>query len=313
MKTIRIGSRESQLAMWQTKHVVEELKKKCPQYNYEIIPIKTKGDKILDVALAKIGDKGLFTKELELAMLQNEIDFAVHSMKDLPTVIPEGLQISAITARHDSRDALISKDNLKFNQLPPGAKVGTSSLRRRAQLLNLRPDIKLCDLRGNLNTRLKKMETENFDAIILAVAGIERLGWQDKIAEKLDFTVCLPAVGQGALGIETRCNDPEIIALTGLLNDEDTYYCVTAERSLLRELEGGCQIPIGARGVIKDKLLYLEAVVASLDGSVLIRDRVEGPFEKAIDLGLELAEKLKQQGATKILEEIRQVVDCGTR
>jgi len=313
LKTIRIGSRESQLAMWQTKYVVEELKKKSPQYNYEIIPIKTKGDKILDVALAKIGDKGLFTKELEVAMLQNEIDFAVHSMKDLPTVIPVGLQISAITARHDSRDALISKGNLKFNQLPPGAKVGTSSLRRRAQLLNLRPDLKLCDLRGNLNTRLKKMETENFDAIILAVAGVERLGWQDKIAEKLDFSICLPAVGQGALGIETRCNDPEIIALTSLLNDEPTYYCVTAERSLLRELEGGCQIPIGARGVIKENLLYLEAMVASLDGSILIRDTVQGSFDKAIDLGLELAEKLKQQGATKILEEIRQVVDCGTR
>lgn len=313
MKTIRIGSRESQLAMWQSKFIVEELEKQAPQNNYEIIPIKTKGDKILDVALAKIGDKGLFTKELEVAMLEDEIDFAVHSMKDLPTVIPVGLQISAITARHDPRDALISKGNLKFAELPQGAKVGTSSLRRRSQLLNLRPDLKLCDLRGNLNTRLKKMETENFDAIILAVAGVERLGWQDKIAEKLDFSLCLPAVGQGALGIETRCNDPEIIALTNLLNDETTNDCVTAERSLLRELEGGCQIPIGASGVIKDNILYLEAMVASLNGSILIKDTVQGPREKARELGLTLAEKLKKQGALKILEEIRQVVDHGTR
>lgn len=313
MKTIRIGSRESQLAMWQSKFVVEELAKKAPQYHYEIIPIKTKGDKILDVALAKIGDKGLFTKELEVAMLADEIDFAVHSMKDLPTVIPEGLQISAITARHDSRDALVSKDNLKFAELPQGAKVGTSSLRRRSQLLNLRPDIKLCDLRGNLNTRLKKMATENFDAIILAVAGIERLGWQDKIAEKLDFSLCLPAVGQGALGIECRCDDQEIFELTNLLNDHDTYYCVTAERSLLKELEGGCQIPIGASGVIQGEILYLEAMVANLDGSILLRASVQGPINKATDLGLGLAEELKEQGAMTILEEIRRVVDHGKR
>lgn len=311
MKTIKIGSRQSQLAMWQTKFVVEELKRQCPQYEYEIVPIKTKGDKILDVALAKIGDKGLFTKELEIAILNKEVDFAVHSMKDLPTTIPAGLQISAITKRHDPRDVIISKKNKTLSQLPLGAKVGTSSLRRRAQLLNYRPDLNLQDLRGNLNTRLKRMETEDFDAIILAAAGVERLGWQNKIAEKLDFSICLPAVGQGALGIETRENDGEIIALTSLLDDSATRCCVGAERALLKSLEGGCQIPIGALATIKEDNLYLAAMVANIEGTKILKEAITGPIDSPEELGLELAEKLKDQGANNILQQIRQVTNNG--
>lgn len=308
-KTIKVGSRQSQLAMWQTEFVVEILKENCPEYNFEIIPIKTKGDKILDVALAKIGDKGLFTKELEIAILERRIDFAVHSMKDLPTVITDGLMIAAMTKRHDPRDVLIAKDNLTFTQLPKGAKVGTSSLRRRAQLLNKRPDLNLQDLRGNLNTRLKKMETENFDAIILAAAGIERLGFNNKITEKLDYSLCLPAVGQGSIGIEVRADDEEVINIVRAANDNTTEWCILAERALLKTLEGGCQIPIGAIAQIEEEILTLEAVVATLNGEIVLRDKVYGKIETAENLGIKLAENLKAQGATKILNEIRQEIE----
>ncbi|NLW25116.1 MAG: hydroxymethylbilane synthase [Clostridia bacterium] len=305
-RTIKVGSRQSQLAMWQTKYVVKILEQKCPEYNFEIIPIKTKGDKILDVALAKIGDKGLFTKELEVAILEKKIDFAVHSMKDLPTVIPQGLMIAAITKRHDPRDVLISKDKLTFDRLPSGALVGTSSLRRKAQLLNKRPDLKLVDIRGNINTRLKKMETENLDAIILAAAGVERLGLQEVITEKLDTSICLPAVGQGCIGIEVRAGDEEIQNIVRIANDPDTEWCVLAERALLKTLEGGCQIPIGALAKIHDSQLTLEAIVASLDGKTLLRDKITGKVQEAEILGQKLAHQLKEQGATKILNQIRQ-------
>ncbi|SMB94173.1 hydroxymethylbilane synthase [Desulfonispora thiosulfatigenes DSM 11270] len=304
-KCIRVGSRKSQLALWQSEFVISLLKERNPEYTFELIPISTKGDKLLDVALSKIGDKGLFTKELENALLENRIDFAVHSMKDIPTVLPEGLIISAITERHDSRDVLISKNMVLFDDLPKGAKVGTSSLRRRSQILNKRPDLSIEDIRGNLNTRLKKMETENFDAIVIAAAGVERLGWHDKITQKLDFSLSLPAVGQGALGIETRENDEEILKVIDTINHPETNSCVTAERSLLRYLEGGCQIPIGAHALIKDGKMFIEAMVASLDGKILIRDNLEGNIEDAKELGITLAEKLKAQGAVKILEEIR--------
>jgi hydroxymethylbilane synthase len=308
-RIIKVGSRQSQLAMWQTKYVVEILKNKCPEYNFEIIPIKTKGDKILDVALAKIGDKGLFTKELEMAILSGRIDFAVHSMKDLPTVIPEGLMIAAMTRRHDPRDALISNKHRSFSGLPQGAKIGTSSLRRKVQLLNKRPDLKLVDLRGNINTRLHKMNTENLDGIILASAGVERLGWQDKIAEKLDFSICLPAVGQGSIGIEIRSDNEEIYQIVRLTNDLDTEASILAERALLKSLEGGCQIPIGALAEIKDDKLSLQALVGSLNGEIIIRDSLTGDIKDSEKIGIELALKLKEKGANKILQEIRQEID----
>lgn len=304
-KCIRVGSRRSNLAMWQSEYVIDLLKEEYPEYTFELIPISTKGDKMLDVALSKIGDKGLFTKELEVALLENRIDFAVHSMKDIPTALPEGLAISAITKRHDASDVLISKNKVSFEDLPKGAKVGTSSLRRRAQILNRRPDLNLQDIRGNINTRLKKMEDENFDAIILAAAGAERLGWHDIITEKLDFNLTLPAVGQGALGIETRENDEDIFKLLSTINHSETNSCVSAERALLRYLEGGCQIPIGAHGKIENNKLYLEAMVASLDGKIMIRGNIEGEIKDATELGIALAKELKEKGAVKILDEIR--------
>lgn len=309
IKTIKVGSRQSQLAMWQTNYVVESLKAKCPQYNFEIVPIKTKGDKILDVALAKIGDKGLFTKELEVAIFEGKIDFAVHSMKDLPTVIPEGLKIAAMTKRHDPRDILISKDKIKFSQLPLGAKIGTSSLRRKAQLANARPDLNFVDLRGNINTRLAKMEKEQLDGIILAAAGVERLGLGENITEKIDTSICLPAVGQGSIGIEIKNDNEEINNIVRLVNHTDTQWCIMAERALLKSLEGGCQIPIGAHGKIVDGQLFLEAVVGSIDGKEIIKDRISGKFEDAVLLGNKLAQQLKDKGATKILDGIRQVID----
>lgn len=302
---IKVGSRKSQLAMWQTEYVIKILKEKNPEYDFEIVPISTKGDKLLDVALSKIGDKGLFTKELEVALLEKKIDLAVHSMKDVPTMLPEGLTISAITKRHDPRDVLIAKDDISFNDLPKGAKVGTSSLRRKSQILNKRPDLNIEDLRGNLNTRFKKMEDENFDAIIVAAAGVERLGWQDKITEKLDTDISLPAVAQGALGIETRENDERIINVLKTINDTETELCVLSERALLRSLEGGCQIPIGAHAIIDDEELFLEGMVASLDGKVMIKDRITGPKNHANELGEKLADKLKEKGALDILEQIR--------
>lgn len=309
IKTIKVGSRMSQLAMWQTQHVVEILQKKWSQYKFEIIPIKTKGDKILDVALAKIGDKGLFTKELEIAILNGDVDFAVHSMKDLPTVVPDGLKIAALTKRHDPRDVLISKNNFTFRELPEGASIGTSSLRRRAQILNIRPDLKIVDLRGNLNTRLNRLASDDYDAIILAAAGVERLGWQERITEKLDYSICLPAVGQGSIGIEIRNNDQEILNIVTEANDQVTALCINAERALLKSLEGGCQIPIGAIGEIINDRLILTAMVGSLDGKVLIRESLSGELKYPEKIGIELANILKEKGAEKILNEIRRELD----
>ena len=256
-RTVKIGSRDSALAMWQTKHVISELEKVTSEYTFEIVPLKTKGDKILDVSLAKVGDKGLFTKELEAAMLDKTTDLAVHSMKDVPTNLVDGLIIGSILKREDPRDVLISPKGYTFQTLPEGAKVGTSSLRRKAQLQNLRPDLKICDVRGNLNTRMRKMHEENFDALILAAAGVIRMGWSDEISEYLPMDISLAAVSQGAIGIECREDDAEIMALIAKINDEETATCVCAERALLRALEGGCQIPIAAHAVIKNDTLKL--------------------------------------------------------
>ena len=306
-KIVKVGSRESALAMWQTEFVIQRLEEKTNDYIFEIVPIKTKGDKILDVALAKVGDKGLFTKELEQAMLDGEIDLAVHSMKDMPTVIVEGLMIAAILKRHDPHDVMVAIPEItSFDALPEGAKVGTSSLRRRAQLLHIRPDLDIHDIRGNLNTRMRKMADEHFDALILAAAGVERLGWSDKITEKLSYDICLPAVSQGAIGVECRADDAEILALTALIHDEATAVCVKAERALLKALEGGCQVPIGALAEIQGEQLYLRGIVGSLNGTILLKDQETGSIETPEQIGITLAQRFLDNGAQQILDSIRQ-------
>ncbi|MDA8235235.1 MAG: hydroxymethylbilane synthase [Clostridia bacterium] len=305
-REIIIGTRDSALALWQTHWVVENLQRLNPQYSFKVIEMKTQGDKILDVALAKIGDKGLFTKELEVAMLNKETDLAVHSMKDLPTKLPDGLIIGAICEREEPGDVLISRDGKKLDELPQGARVGTSSLRRRAQLKKYRPDIQIEDLRGNLNTRMNKLETQNLDAIILAAAGVVRLGWADRITQRIPYEVSLPAVGQGSVGIEIRANDPEVAALVKTLEHRESAVAILAERAMLRKLEGGCQIPIGALGQVSGDELTLEGVVAGLDGKDLIRSSVIGPVDNPEKIGIELADKLLAMGADEILRCVRQ-------
>lgn len=305
-REIIVGTRDSALAMWQTNWVVDTLSKLNPDYTFRVVSMKTQGDKILDVALAKIGDKGLFTKELETAMLAGEIDLAVHSMKDLPTVLPEGLTIGAMCERVDPRDVVISRNGVPLAELPQGALIGTSSLRRCAQLLNFRPDLKLEPLRGNLNTRMAKLERNNLDAIILAAAGVERLGWGDRITERLSTEVCLPAVGQGSIGIEIREDDQEVLAVVQKINHAPSRAAITAERALLKRLEGGCQIPIGALGTVDGDHLTLRGVVAGLDGQELIRDQISGSIQEAAALGEKLAERLVEMGADRILRSVRQ-------
>lgn len=305
-REIVIGTRDSALALWQTNWVVENLRRLNPEYTFKVIEMKTQGDKILDVALAKIGDKGLFTKELEVAMLDRTIDLAVHSMKDLPTKLPEGLMIGAICKRVEPGDVLIAKNGKAIEQLPQGARVGTSSLRRRAQLKNYRPDLQIEDLRGNLNTRMAKLEKQNLDAIILAFAGVDRLGWSEKITQKIPYDISLPAVGQGSIGIEIRENDEEILNIVKKLEDRDSSAAIIAERGLLRTLEGGCQIPIGALGTVNGDSLTLKGLVASLNGETVLREEITGKAEDAEKLGIELAQKLIAKGADKILHEVRQ-------
>ncbi|GAW30423.1 hydroxymethylbilane synthase [Carboxydocella sp. JDF658] len=306
-KTVRVGTRDSALAMWQTEWVVTQLRKLYPDLGLEIVPMKTQGDKILDVALAKIGDKGLFTKELEVAMLAGKIDMAVHSMKDLPTRLPDGLALGAICVRENPGDVLISPKGHTLATLPQGAKVATSSLRRRAQLLAYRPDLQMVDMRGNLATRFRKMEEQQLDGMILAAAGVLRLGWQERITQYIPFEISLPAVGQGSIGIEIRKNDEEIKELLRPLNDRAAAKAILAERAFLRKLEGGCQIPIGAYGVLQGEELILQGVVASLDGRKLIRKQINGNPEAAEELGERLAELMLAEGADRILAEVREL------
>ena len=303
-KEIRIGTRASALALWQAEWVKAELEKKYPGMTVGLTKIKTTGDKILDVPLAQVGGKGLFVKEIEEAMLEGEIDIAVHSMKDVPTFFPDGLHLSCITKREDPRDALLTRNNVTFNNLPKGANVGTSSLRRQAQLMNVRPDFVIQQLRGNVDTRLKKLKEGQFDAIILAAAGVKRLGLADNVSEYIDPEISLPAIGQGALGIECRVDDRELNDLIAFFNHADTRTCVTGERALLRRLEGGCQVPIACYGQIKGGALHLTGLVGSVDGKRIIKDSLEGAPEKAEKLGVTLAEKLLSRGADVILREV---------
>jgi hydroxymethylbilane synthase len=271
-----------------------------------LVKIKTTGDKIQDAPLAKIGGKGLFVKEIEEALLAKRIDLAVHSIKDIPTEFPQGLHLSAITKREDPRDAFISGEGIPLKDLLKGAKIGTSSLRRQAQLLHFRGDLQLIPLRGNLDTRLKKLKTLGLDGIVLACAGLKRLGLDEKITEILSTDISLPAIGQGALGIETRVGDEEVEESIGFLNDPDSSIAITAERAFLKRLGGGCQVPIAAFGRIVDSILQIDGLVGTIDGKRLIRHRMEGPIKQAESLGIELAEVLLMRGAKEILEEIYQ-------
>jgi hydroxymethylbilane synthase len=306
-RTIRIGSRKSQLALVQTYWVKEELEKAFPNITFEVKTMSTQGDNILDVALAKIGDKGLFTKELENGMLEREVDFAVHSLKDLPTNLPAGLMLGCVTERENPADALVVNEKHRDKQLDTlaeGAVIGTSSLRRLAQLRHYFPHLTFKDIRGNLNTRLAKLDAGEYDAIILAVAGLKRLGMSDRIHQIIPDELSLHAVGQGALGIECRTEDPEVLKVIKALEHVPTAQRCYAERAFLRELEGGCQVPIGVNTKLDEDNLTLIGLVASLDGKRLVKDTITGSASSADELGIELAQKLKDQGAQEILQEI---------
>ena len=301
---IVIGSRGSQLALWQANWVKSELERLHDNVDIDIRIIATSGDIIQDVPLAKIGGKGLFVKEIEEALLANEIDLAVHSMKDVPMELPTELGISVITKRENPLDALISKNGEKLADLPQGATIGTSSLRRSSQLLKYRDDFKIHPLRGNVDTRLRKVEEGKYDAILLASAGLNRLGWANRITEEISHDILLPAMGQGALGIETRLDDTKIYDFISTLNHEQTHYAVSAERSLVGRLDGGCQVPIGAYARVEKGLITLKGLVASLDGEVIYKLENVGPVDDAINIGQELGSKLLKMGANEILEKL---------
>ncbi|WP_047150675.1 hydroxymethylbilane synthase [Aneurinibacillus tyrosinisolvens] len=303
MRKIIVGSRQSALALTQTNWVIEQLKGFGLPFEFEIKRIVTKGDKILDVTLSKVGGKGLFVKEIEQALLNGEIDLAVHSMKDMPAVLPEQLTIGAVPKRVDARDVLISKDGKTFAELAEGAVVGTSSLRRAAQLKAIRPDLRMEPIRGNIDTRIRKLKEENFDAIILAAAGLERMQWKGEITEFLPVDISLPAVGQGALGIECRKDDTEVLDLLSRLNDSDTAFAVRAERSFLNTLEGGCQVPIAAHATVAgENKLALTGLVATPEGDTILKESAEGSNPE--EMGRSLAEKLREQGAAEILARV---------
>ncbi|HYP51244.1 MAG TPA: hydroxymethylbilane synthase [Pyrinomonadaceae bacterium] len=304
-----IGSRGSQLALWQTNFVKAKLEEFFPALNLEIKIIKTTGDRLLDVALAKIGDKGLFTRQIETALLSGEIDLAVHSLKDLQTVQPAGLEIGAVSARETPNDALIAKTAATIDDLPRGARVATGSLRRKSQLLNYRPDLQIFEIRGNVPTRIKKFEESDLDAMILAFAGVHRLGLDAYIKQVIPCEIMLPAVGQGVMGVEIRSGDARLKEMLQKLNDEKTRACITAERSFLRALEGGCQVPIGAYAFLKDDKIFLEGMAGSADGKLNLRDFVSGEKENAARLGEELAQNLIAKGADKLLERTRETVE----
>jgi hydroxymethylbilane synthase len=307
VKTIRIGTRASQLALWQANWVKAELEKRYPGLEVTLTKIKTQGDKILDVPLAMVGGKGLFVKEIEEAMLRGEIDIAVHSMKDVPTIFPSGLALRCITEREDPRDIIILKPGFKtFMDLPQGARIGTSSLRRKAQLLHLRPDFVMIDIRGNVETRIRKLTEDDLDGVVLAAAGLNRLGFAGQISEYLSTDICVPAIGQGALGIESRIDDGAINDMIDFFNHPATAWAVRAERALLRRLEGGCQVPIAAFATVEGARLTLNGLVASVDGQEFLKKRAEGPALEAEKIGISLADDLLIRGAGKILNEVYQ-------
>lgn len=309
MKKIVVGSRTSNLALTQTNWVIEQLKQLNLPIEFEVKEIMTKGDRILDVMLSKVGGKGLFVKELELSMLNGEIDMAVHSMKDMPAVLPKGLMIASVPERADHRDAFISKKYSSLASMPSGAVVGTSSLRRSAQILAKRPDLEIKWIRGNIETRLRKLNEGEYDAILLAVAGLERMGWSEEIiTEYMANDDCLPAVGQGALAIQCRENDEEMKQLLAKINDEQTMRTVAAERAFLHKLEGGCQVPIAAYAELaSNDTVSLTGLVGEPDGKVIISDTLAGNDPEQI--GRTLAEQLMERGAKEILDRVKEEID----
>jgi hydroxymethylbilane synthase len=302
MNEIVIATRGSALALWQANAVAAMLRERFPGLEVRLDVISTTGDRVLDSPLNMIGDKGLFTKELETALHERRADIAVHSLKDMQTRLPDGLLLAAVTERHRPEDALVAPSGTTLATLPEGATVATGSLRRRAQLLGIRPDLNVVDVRGNVGTRLKKLDENGWDGMILALAGLDRLGHADRIAEVIPASVMIPAVGQGALGIEARAGDAEVMELLAAIEHRSTRVCVEAERALLRHLEGGCQVPIGANAVLDRDVLSLNAVIASLDGSRILRDSMSGPAADPVALGTALAERLVEAGGKEMLE-----------
>ncbi|MEZ3501141.1 hydroxymethylbilane synthase [Pantoea sp. KPR_PJ] len=305
-KIFRIATRQSPLALWQAHYVQQRLMAAHPGVRVELVPMVTKGDIILDTPLAKVGGKGLFVKELELAMLENRADLAVHSMKDVPVAFPEGLGLVTICEREDPRDAFVSNHYSSLDALPHGAVVGTSSLRRQSQISERRPDLVIRSLRGNVGTRLSKLDAGEYDAIILATAGLKRLELEARIRQPLPAEISLPAVGQGAVGIECRLDDHELIGLLQALNHDDTAVCVKAERAMNTRLEGGCQVPIGSFAVLEGDDLWLRGMVGAPDGSIMVRGERRGPRTEAEAMGISLAEELLAKGAREILHDVYQ-------
>ncbi|MGD2118163.1 MAG: hydroxymethylbilane synthase [Chromatiales bacterium] len=303
-QSIIIATRKSPLAMWQAEHVRNLLQQAHPDLNVELLGMSTQGDKILDTPLAKIGGKGLFVKELEQGMLDGVADIAVHSMKDVPVEFPDGLHLPVILQREDPRDAFVSNQYDNLDALPEGANVGTSSLRRQCQLASLRPDLKISPLRGNVNTRLKKLDDGEYDAIILASAGLIRLGFESRIRTYIDEDTSLPAIGQGAIGIECRIEDPRVNELLMPLHDAATEICVRAERAMNERLQGGCQVPIGGHAVIQGSQIFLRGLVGSTDGKQIIRAHASGDQHDAENIGFSVADKLLGMGADKILQQL---------
>jgi hydroxymethylbilane synthase len=301
---IIIGTRGSQLALWQANFIKSEIERHFPELAVALNIIKTTGDRITDRPLAQVGGKGLFVKEIESALLNGDIDLAVHSMKDMPGILPDGLTIGAIPERENPYDVLISKDNLPLSDYHPGAKVGTSSLRRASQIKHVRPDLNIVSIRGNLDTRIKKLKSGEYDAIVLAAAGLHRLEQKNEISEYLDESVMIPAVGQGALCIESRMDDPGIQPVMTKLDHFETRICVEGERAFLKQIEGSCHIPVACFGKIKDKQVIMTAVVASEDGQQVIREQVSASFEDVVESGQKLAEQLLANGGKEILADL---------
>lgn len=306
MKTLKIATRQSPLALWQAEHIRSRLNQLYPDLTVELVKFVTQGDKILDTPLAKIGGKGLFVKELEAALLDGRADLAVHSMKDVPMYLPEGLTLAVICEREDPFDAFVSNQYQHFNELPQGAKVGTSSLRRKCQILQQRPDLEIIDLRGNVGTRLSKLDEGLYDAIILASAGLKRLGLAGRIRHSLTAEISLPAVGQGALGLECRSNDSALLKLIEPLQHQETSNCVRAERAFNAYLEGGCQVPIAGYATLLNDQIQIEGRVGSVDGKVILKAQRVGAVEQAEQLGEQLAEDLLAQGAGDLLKALHE-------
>ncbi|HOQ08808.1 MAG TPA: hydroxymethylbilane synthase [Syntrophomonadaceae bacterium] len=309
MMRLKLGTRGSKLALWQAQAVTERLKEYHPDLQIEVVIIKTAGDKILDVALSRIGDKGLFTKELEKALLDGTIDLAVHSLKDLPSQLGEGLKLAAVMPRENPGDVLISRSGLHLSDLPAGSVIGTSSLRRTAQLKAVRPDLQVIDIRGNVETRIKKMQEQQLDGIILAYAGVKRLGLEHWITQVLPYDIMLPATGQGTIAIETRDHDEKMDSILETVNDRKTFAEIQAERAFLGRLEGGCQVPMACLAECREGVIHMQGLVSSLDGSRVIRDSITGSSHEPEQIGLNLAERILEAGADRILRSIQSMGD----